>query len=415
MTIQPGANLYTQGFGSAPENVEVPHVDVRNPTTTDTNYPIGKRWIDRVNNETFTLTSLTSSGGVLSANWEGEGGGTVSVSTLTGDSGTATPASGNILIAGGTNITTAAAGSTVTVNLDAAPTGLTSVTATSFITSSATLGTTWTANSFTPTGSDADISLLLNGKGTGSVVHSRGLVGGDITIEATNTDNTSGTSNAGFEVATGGASGGDPYVQFAISGVGASTMTMGLDNSASDIFVISNSTAIGTSNALTLTQAGALSATTTITAGTGITSTTGDIVATAGNISTTAGSITSATTLTATLGNIQATNGNLVLNTEGNKIVSTSVGTTTAAGANSFGSVTLAGGTATVATTSVTANSLIVIWRQSIGATGAAALGHLTVGTIVAATSFVINAVQAADATALQASDVSVVGWMIIN
>jgi hypothetical protein len=58
---------------------------------------------------------------------------------------------------------------------------------------------------------------------------------------------------------------------------------------------------------------------------------------------------------------------------------------------------------------------LIQIWRQSIGATGAAALGMLTVGTIVNATSFVINAVQAADATALQASDVSVIGWTIIN
>ena len=65
----------------------------------------------------------------------------------------------------------------------------------------------------------------------------------------------------------------------------------------------------------------------TVTAGTGITATTGDIVATAGDISTGAGSITSATTLTATLGAITATNGNLVLGTAGNKIASTSVGT----------------------------------------------------------------------------------------
>jgi hypothetical protein len=63
----------------------------------------------------------------------------------------------------------------------------------------------------------------------------------------------------------------------------------------------------------------------------------------------------------------------------------------------------------------VTANSLIVIWRQSVGATGAAALGMLSVGTITAATSFVINAWQPANATALQASDVSIIGYMIIN
>jgi len=127
------------------------------------------------------------------------------------------------------------------------------------------------------------------------------------------------------------------------------------------------------------------------------------------------GSVTAATTITATLGAITATNGNLVLGTAGNKIVSSSVATTTTAGANSFGSVTLSGGTATVSTTAVTASSLVVLWRQSIGATGAAALGFLVVGTITASTSFVINAVQVATATSLQASDVSVVGWMIIN
>ena len=127
------------------------------------------------------------------------------------------------------------------------------------------------------------------------------------------------------------------------------------------------------------------------------------------------GSIAATTSLTATLGNITATNGNLVLTAAGNKMVRSSVGTTSAAGANSIGSVTLVGGTVTVATTAVTTNSLIQIWRQSIGATGAAALGMLSVGTITNGTSFVINALQAADATALQASDVSVIGWEIIN
>lgn len=125
--------------------------------------------------------------------------------------------------------------------------------------------------------------------------------------------------------------------------------------------------------------------------------------------------IVAGTSITATLGNISAANGNLVLVTAGNKIISTSVATTIAAGANSFGSVTLVGGTAIVSTTAVTASSLIVIWRQTVGATGAAALGHLCHSTIVAATSFVINSNLTADATALATTDVSVVGWMIIN
>lgn len=127
------------------------------------------------------------------------------------------------------------------------------------------------------------------------------------------------------------------------------------------------------------------------------------------------GSIAATTSITATLGNITATNGNIVRNTAGNKDVYTSVATTTTAGANSAGTVTLVGGTATVATTAVTANSIIRLYRQGIGSTGAAALGILTRGTISAGVSFIINAVQPADATALQASDVSSIGWEIVN
>lgn len=172
---------------------------------------------------------------------------------------------------------------------------------------------------------------------------------------------------------------------------------------------------LGTANQVTTTGAGStitlstpatfiapgsIASTTTVTAGTAVVATT---------------SVTAGTTVTATLGAITATNGNLVLGTAGNKIVSSSVGTTTAAGANSFGTVTLAGGTATVATTAVTTNSIVFLTRQSIGATGAAVLGILSRGTIVNGTSFVINSLSQTDATALQASDVSVVGWMIVN
>lgn len=128
-----------------------------------------------------------------------------------------------------------------------------------------------------------------------------------------------------------------------------------------------------------------------------------------------AGSITAGTTLTATLGAITATNGNFVKGTAGNKDVYSSVATTTAAGLNSAGTVTLVGGTATIATTAVTLNSKIRLTRQGIGATGAAALGILSIANIVASTSFDIRAVQAADATALQASDVSSIWWEIVN
>jgi hypothetical protein len=125
--------------------------------------------------------------------------------------------------------------------------------------------------------------------------------------------------------------------------------------------------------------------------------------------------VTAGTSITATLGNITATNGNIVRGTAGNKDIYSSVASTTTAGANSAGTVTLVGGTATISTTAVTASSQIRLYRQGIGATGAAALGILTLGTKTAGVSFVINAVQAADATSLQASDVSVIGWEIVN
>lgn len=87
-----------------------------------------------------------------------------------------------------------------------------------------------------------------------------------------------------------------------------------------------------------------------------------------------------------------------------------------AVGANaSCGVATLVGGTILVNTTAVTANSRIFLTRSGVGATGANALGMLTVGAIVAATSFVINSWTTADATTLCATDVSDVSWLIIN
>lgn len=137
---QPGAMLYTQGFGSRPENVEVPHIDVRAPATTDVNYPTGKTWIDQVANAAYTLTSISSLGGTLSATWVTTGGGSGAVATLTGDTGTATPSGGNIKIAGtASQITTAASGATVTLSLPSAITTPGSLTTTTSLTATTTV------------------------------------------------------------------------------------------------------------------------------------------------------------------------------------------------------------------------------------------------------------------------------------
>ena len=206
-----------------------------------------------------------------------------------------------------------------------------------------------------------------------------------------------------------------------LGGNGALYYQSGFTSGAPNWILFSQSGGAGVFSSLTVTGVSTLTGTTNIntsgsavtTIGTGGTGAT-NIGNATGNTAVT-GSLTASTSLTATLGNITATNGNIVRGTAGNKDVYSSVASTATAGANSAGTVTLAGGTATVTTTAVTASSQIRLYRQGIGATGAAALGILTLGTVVAATSFVINSVQAADATALQASDVSVIGWEIVN
>lgn len=381
MSFQPGNMIYTQGMGSAPENVEVPFIASRAPTTTDINFPIGKEWIYGSGNEAYVLTSFSVSAGITTANWQGLGGGTAGLSQLTGDSGTATPTGASIKLAGTANqISTSASGSTVTFSLPSSlvVTTLTATTlnGTTITTNNATAGLTLNGTTISATGSNSNIGITLSPKGTSPITTT-----GDITetlsgltqigFTVNNTNTTAGDSR--FRAIVGGTGAGDPYSTYIVTG--GSTWTTGVDNSDSDNYKLSASAALGTT----------------------------DIA-----IWTTAGAMTNALGLT-------LTNGNLTFGTAGNKIISTSVGTTTTAGANSFGSVTLVAGTATVSTTAVTASSLIVLWRQSTGATGAAAMGYLVVGTITAATSFVINAADPANSTALIATDVSVVGWMIIN
>lgn len=99
-----------------------------------------------------------------------------------------------------------------------------------------------------------------------------------------------------------------------------------------------------------------------------------------------------------TAGTITATNGNLVLGTAGNKL-SIATGTNASIGT----SAAMTGGTITISTTAVTASSKIFLTAVTPGGTQ----GTLSVGTIVAGTSFVINSSSG--------SDTSTVNWLIIN
>ncbi len=209
------------------------------------------------------------------------------------------------------------------------------------------------ATTIAATGSDANVSLNLTAKGTGSLVFSQSKAGVDQNMQITNSDNTAAAGHAGLQIAVGGStSTGDPYLSFQVSGVGASTMTMGLDNSNSDLFVISNSTTLGTSNALTLTQAGALTATTTLTA------TAGAITATNGNfVGSTAGSglLLNANTATG------AASGPVILNSRAGQVIFTSVSIAAAADL-----------TLTITNSEVTASTTQIIYSMSGATTGSA-------------------------------------------
>lgn len=103
----------------------VPIEATRAPTTADTGYAFGQLWVDTSTGIIYGLGAVAAG----SATWNLMSPGASDVDTLTGDAGGAiSPAGGNITLAGGTNIGTTGAGSTITFNLDAAITLATSVT-----------------------------------------------------------------------------------------------------------------------------------------------------------------------------------------------------------------------------------------------------------------------------------------------
>lgn len=69
-----------------------------------------------------------------------------------------------------------------------------------------------------------------------------------------NTDNTNAASHARSLILSGGASGGDPYTEYQVSGV--TSWTQGIDNSDTDSFIIAASNTLGTTNRLRITTGG---------------------------------------------------------------------------------------------------------------------------------------------------------------
>lgn len=115
------ASLY--GIGASATSLAsvgvVPVVETRNPTATDITgaagtFKVGQVWINTQLNTAYTLTSLSSVGGTLTADWTSTGGAGAGVSSVQGNSGPAL--SGAVNIVGSGAISVAGAGSTLTIS-----------------------------------------------------------------------------------------------------------------------------------------------------------------------------------------------------------------------------------------------------------------------------------------------------------
>lgn len=104
MSIPTPVNTYGIAVGSAPTTPAF--VTNYNPSSTNLLGPsgpfkIGQRWVNDILNETFTLTSFTSLGGIVSAVWTQEGGsgaGTVTSVTGTANQVAASPTTGAVVV-----------------------------------------------------------------------------------------------------------------------------------------------------------------------------------------------------------------------------------------------------------------------------------------------------------------------------
>lgn len=246
-------NLYGIGASgvSLASSGAIPVVQHRPPASSDVQgnggpYVIGQQWIDITDQNSYQLVGLSTHNGVVSATWTALGGGSSSLSTLSGDTGTAAPIAGNIQIAGGTGVTTAASGGVVTITATGAD-------------------NTFSADSGTAVPSAG--VLQLNG-GNGILTSASGNL---VTFTVVPADVIRFNGDSSFCNAVSG------IVTF--NGTSNQITTTGNGSGGMHWALASPMVAPGSVSAT-----GTLSATTTITAGTGITCTTGNINATNGSV-----------------------------------------------------------------------------------------------------------------------------------
>lgn len=270
MTAPTVSQNYALSVGTSTNAVSVPIVSSSNPSSfaRGSIYPVGKWWINESTNTGYLLTSYTTSGGVTTANWSA--GGLSSGSSLT---------VGPITSTGDVTITRSQNGGAVRLDVINTSNTANSVALISAETAGASAGDAVYVASVSGAGayiwgvdnSDSDAFVISSGTslGTSNVlrISSTGAVSiplGDLTVSRSasgsavtstfaNTANAASSSSV-VAVSVGGASAADAFAQFIVTGV--QTWSLGVDNSASDAFVLAASNALGTSNQLSVTTAG---------------------------------------------------------------------------------------------------------------------------------------------------------------
>lgn len=216
-------------------------------------------------------------------------------------------------------------------------------------------GTLGSNNVFSVSGATNNTAFEL-----GNVRVVRTGVGVDVLHTVENEDNTNASSNAASLMISGGASGGDAYSQWQVTGAGV--FTAGIDNSDGDSWVLAASTTLGASNVLR------------------VDGTSSDVSVAAGNLA-----------ISTTGKGLQVKGG---------------------AATDMVGTATLASGTITVNNTNIATGDLIFI--QRIDRNGSSAIGYLSY-TISAATSFTINSDQFASPGTTETNDTSILAYQIIR
>ena len=370
MAFQPGAVVNTQSFGNRPENVEVPHIDNRAPTSSDNNYPIGKRWVDTVAGNEYSLTSIVIISDVNSANWAFLGSSSGDLNSLTTDDATVvTPTGGTIIVTGNATQGVSTTGSNTP--------GTVTVTVADWTTSQKGVGVLASdAQAIAGTGTTQAVTPhALQAKIGTQTAH--GVAMGNTGATSALSYSSAGTSGQAF--ISGGAGADGAYGTLGVPGGGTGLATL-----TAHALYVGNGTSAPTALAVGATGETVMGAT-------------GADPAWSGSPSY-SGSVTAATTITATLGDITATNGNVVLGTAGNKLViatgsNASVGTSSA----------MAGtpGAVVVATTACSASAKVFYSRNVTGGT----MGNVSI-TAQDGTGFTLTS---------DANETSTFNWWIIN